>query len=199
MAVNKKTIKSSDSLTKTNISLRSELKELKARLHRTEEALKVSQTKYQQVIHHDSQGIRIINKDYTIQLINQAFTNISGVSLDDAIGKKCWEVFPSPICHTPNCRLKRVIEGEDLIQEEIERTKPDGQIIPCMVSATTLRDEDGKLSGVIETFTDIMEKVELKRQVKETEERYRALIELGTEAGEAIVMLQDTQWTRGHP
>ena len=58
-----------------------------------------------------------------------------------------------------------------------------------MVSATPLRDEGGKPNGVIETFTDIMEKVELKRQVQETEERYRSLIELGAEAGEAIVML----------
>lgn len=150
-----------------------------------------ARSELEQVIDASTDAIRIINKDFTIRLINRAFSVISGVKQNEVVGKKCWEVFPGPLCHTPSCRLIRVMEGEELIQEEIERTKPNGQIIPCLVKATPLRDENGKLSGVIETFTDIMEKVELKRQVKETEERYRAIVELSAEAGEAIVLLQD--------
>ena len=114
-----------------------------------------------------------------------------------AIGKKCWEVFPSPFCRTSNCRLKRILDGEELIQAEIERVKPNGETIPCSVRATPSRDDSGKVNGVIETFTDIKYKLELKKKVEESEDRYRALVELGNEAGEAILMLQNADVKEG--
>ncbi len=47
------------------------------------------------------------------------------------------------------------------------------------------------MAGIIETFTDITEKRHLEARIQESEERYKTLVQLGTEVGEAIVMLQD--------
>lgn len=138
-----------------------------------------------------SDAIRVINKDFTVRRINNSFAEMTGTKQDAVVGKKCWEVFPSQACHTPLCRLKRILKGEDIIQEEIERVKPNGQIIPCRVSAIPLYNERSKFMGIIETFVDITEKKRLLTHVKETEDRYRALIELGNNIGEGIVMLQN--------
>jgi PAS domain S-box-containing protein len=136
-------------------------------------------------------AIRIINKDYSVRRINNAFAEMTGVNQNDVVGKKCWEVFPSHACHTAQCRLSRILHGEDIIQEEIERIKPNGQVIPCRVNAIPLCNDHGKPTGIIETFVDITEKKRLLTHVKETEDRYRTLIELGNNIGEAIVMLQN--------
>jgi PAS domain S-box-containing protein len=80
---------------------------------------------------------------------------------------------------------------------EIERQKHDGTTIPCVVTSSPLMDEGGHIIGIIEQFRDISEQQQMKKQVKETEDRYKALIELGTEAGEAIVMLQDIDEAEG--
>jgi PAS domain S-box-containing protein len=80
---------------------------------------------------------------------------------------------------------------------EIERMKKDGTIIPCMATASPLTDGKSKMTGIIEQFRDITAHRQMERKVRETEDRYKALIELGTEAGEAIVMLQDVDGKEG--
>ncbi len=55
----------------------------------------------------------------------------------------------------------------------------------------------GKGLNVLLISRDITEHHHMEEQLKESEERYRALIELGTEAGEAIIMLQDIDGKEG--
>jgi PAS domain S-box-containing protein len=89
------------------------------------------------------------------------------------------------------------MNGESLIQAEIERVKGDGSLVPCVVNAAPLRDQTGEITGIIETFTDITERKLLQSQVRETEERFSSLIDLGAKSGEAIVVLQDSYSAEG--
>lgn len=143
------------------------------------------------VMDYLTQGVRLISRDSSIVRINRAFSELSGVPPQEAKGRKCFQIFKSEFCHTPQCRLARILAGEDIIQTEIERRKPDGTVIPCMVTAFALKGQDGRVLGIMESFRDITRRRELLTRVKETEDRYRALIELDTEAGEAVLMLQD--------
>jgi PAS domain S-box-containing protein len=144
-----------------------------------------------------SDAIRVINSDFTIRRINRAFAEMTGVNQDEVAGKKCWEIFPSLHCHTTECRLQRILDGEQGLQVEIERKRKDSTSIPCLVTTFPLIDETDKLTGIIEQFRDITEHRQMEKQVRETEDRYKALIELGTEAGEAVVMLQDIDGREG--
>lgn len=183
---------------------KNKLEELELKLFRTQLALESSyktietlKIENQQIINSDSHGIRIINKDHTIRIINQAFADMSGMSPEIAIGKHCWEIFPSPFCNTTKCRLNRILQGEERIEAEIERTKKDGTVIPCIATAFPLWEISGEITGIVETFKDVTGRKKLQERIAESEERYRALIELGTEAGEAIVMLQDIDGKEG--
>ena len=174
-----------------------ELENLRTKLEVTESVLRTLQAEFSQVLQNDSYGLRIISKDHTIRFINQAFADISGIRPEDAIGKKCWEVFTSPLCHTSECRLQRVQGGEKTVQVEVDRKTQDGTTIPCIVTTSPLTDDTEKFSGIIERFCDISEQYRMKEQFEESEERYRSLIELGTEAGEAIVILQNIDGREG--
>jgi PAS domain S-box-containing protein len=158
---------------------------------------KPTRTEFEQLAEASNDAVRILNRDFTIRYINRAFAEITGVNQDEVIGEKCWEVFPSSLCHTPECRAHRVINGEKRIEVEIGRQKPDGSIIPCIVTTFPLIDDAGNTIGIIEQFRDITEHRQMKEQVRETEDRYKALIELGAEAGEAVIMLQDIDGKEG--
>ena len=169
----------------------SELVALQAKLIQTEEALRMTRSELNHVFDTVTHGIRIINKDYTVRFINKTFAELSGISAEEALGRKCYEVFPSSFCHTAECRLARVISGEELVRTETERKTADGTSIPCVISVFPFHGPDGELVGVIETFRDISLRKKMQAELLESEERYGALINLGTEVGEAVVMLQD--------
>ncbi len=183
-------VKTHGSINGNKEAINSDVK-LKSRLTKLEKEFE--ETRYELSHSFDAaiHGIRIINRDFTVRRINRAFAAMVGVNQFAAAGKKCWEVFPGPFCHTPNCRLSRILEGEDKIQAEINRTRTGGSCIPCRVMASAIRNEAGEITGVIEQFHDLSENLLLKEKARESEELAMALFNLGAEAGEAIVMLQD--------
>ena len=145
---------------------------------------------FDHILDNAGHGLRIIKKDFTVCQINRIFAEMSGVTNEEAVGKKCWQVFRGPFCQTPDCRLKRIIHGEEFLKDEIVRTGLDGKTIPCAVTASALHTPDDGLFGIAETFRDISDYKQLQTSIQESEERYRALIELGTKIGEAVVLLQ---------
>ena len=149
------------------------------------------------ILDNANHGMRIINKDFTIRFINQAFTELSGVNQKEAIGRKCWAILKGPFCHTPNCFLNRILNGEERVQVEIDRQRKDGTTIPCIVTAIPFNTINGEFTSIIETLQDITERKHLEEQISESEDRYRALIDLGTNIGEAIIMLQDIDGKEG--
>jgi PAS domain S-box-containing protein len=161
-----------------------------------EKELSATRNEFESLLENSLDAIRIIDKNFTVRRINRAFADITGADHGNVTGKKCWEVFPSPLCHTPECRLQRILNGEKYIQVEIERKKKDGTVIPCIVTTSPFMDEAGNLKGVVEQFRDVTEYHRMEDQVKESESRYQALMELGAEAGEAIVILQDVKGVR---
>jgi PAS domain S-box-containing protein len=145
----------------------------------------------------DDHGIRIIDLRQNVLFINQTFADMCGVSPREAIGKPCWQVFASSSCHTVECRFQRVLGGQEMVKTEINRGRRDGTEIPCLVTAAALRSQQGELLGIIEKWRDISAHKHRQSMAAETEERCQSLIELGTRAGEAIVMLQDTAGKEG--
>lgn len=178
-------------------NFRTEVSALKVKMNRLEKKLKDIQAELNHSLDNVGYAIRVINKDHTVRLINQAFADMFEVNRDEVIGSKCWKVFASQLCHTANCRANRILQGEKRIRVEVERQRRDGTTIPCIVTASPVCNANGKLIGVIEQFSDVTERQQLLRQIQESEERYRSLINLGTEAGEAVVMLQDIDGSEG--
>jgi len=111
----------------------------------------------QQIVEMSGSALRVIDKDFNITRVNQTFADLVGVPYNELIGSKCYDSLKSPICHTPDCLLTRIINGEPRIQGEEEKELRDGTKIPCMVTATPLMGADGKLFGIVEEIKDIRE------------------------------------------
>jgi PAS domain S-box-containing protein len=111
-------------------------------------------------------GVFTINTDFRITSFNRAAEEITGVSREDAISKRCQEVFRADICET-DCALKRTIKsGVPVIDRPIYIIKADGRRVPISISSATLRDKNGRIIGGVETFRDLSVVKELRKRLE---------------------------------
>jgi PAS domain S-box-containing protein len=144
---------------------------------RSEETTKLAYAELNQIFETSADGMRVIDKDFNVLRVNQTFLALSGMSKDEAIGKKCYEVFRGPLCHTPSCPLTRILDGEERIERDAEKERGDGTTVTCIVTATAFRGPDGKLIGIVEDFKDISERKRAEEAMQESEKYYRETID----------------------
>ena len=130
-----------------------------------------------QIFNSTANGMRIINKNYDIIRVNDAFCGISGTIKESIEGEKCYDVFPGVYCHTTNCPLDRISNGEKTIETEEVRFKKGGKKIRCQHTAIPFVGNNGELLGIIEDFKDITEKYEVENTLKKTEEQFSAFMD----------------------
>ncbi len=120
-----------------------------------ETALVAINDEFIQIFNSAPDGMHIINRDYTVIRANRAFMALTGHKTHTVAGQKCFEVFAGRLCHTPDCPLTRILAGEERVEVEAQKTRTDGSVFPCVVTATPFRSPSGKLIGIIEVTRDI--------------------------------------------
>jgi PAS domain S-box-containing protein len=107
--------------------------------------------------------------DWEITTFNKAAERITGVKREHAIGLPCSEVFKANICET-KCALKRTLtKGKPMVNVIAHIINSDGKEVPIRISTALLKDKKGNLIGGVETFQDITQIEQLR---KELEARY---------------------------
>jgi PAS domain S-box-containing protein len=100
--------------------------------------------------------------EWVITSFNRAAEEITGVSRQEAIGRRCGEVFRSSMCGA-ECALQETLRtGKPVIGRSGYIIDVEGNRIPISISTAVLRDSRGKVVGGAETFRDLSE-VELLR------------------------------------
>ena len=166
-----------------------------------------------QIFDTAADAMRVVDKNFNIIRVNETFAALSGVTKGDAIGRKCYEVFWGPLCHTKDCPMIRILDGVNRVEYDSEKVRKDGVKIPCIVSATPFRGADGDLIGIVEDFKDISEREEAEQALIQSHERLRDLTshlqvvreeertliarEIHDELGQALTALKmDVHWLR---
>jgi PAS domain S-box-containing protein len=129
-----------------------------------------SQEQYRDVILDSiADGVFTVDRDWNITSFNRAAEEITGISRERAIGRKCFDVFQANICQT-NCALRDTMSsGRRWLDRRIDILNSRGEKVPVSISTSILRDAAGREVGGVETFRDLSE-IELLR--KEIDDRY---------------------------
>ncbi len=120
-------------------------------------------------------GILLIDKQFNILRHNEAFLRMAGATAQAARSRKCYEVFPSSQCHTPECPVQKIKKGAERLENDLEMTGPDGGTVYYHVLATPFRGPAGDLIGIVEHITDVTSRVLAEKALQASECRYKEL------------------------
>ena len=110
-------------------------------------------------------GVFTVDERFIITSFNKAAVEITGVPMEEALGRPCCEVFRAEICEA-DCALKQTIRtGTPVVNRPIYILRADGERAPISVSTSMLKDSRGKLIGGVETFRDLTLVETLRKEV----------------------------------
>jgi len=153
---------------------------------RGDEALRESEGKLNAILQSVPDIMSMMDKDLTIIWANEPAKRYFG---KDIIGKKCYEAYhlrPDP-CE-PCLTLKTFLDGKTHQHETtVIDSRGEERLFECKATVA-LRDNSGNPAAVLEISRDITEKKKVEDQLRESEEKYRTLI---NQANDVISIVQD--------
>ena len=135
-------------------------------LKMAEKQIRASHAELDQIFNTAADGMRLIDMNSVIIRVNRTFLAMSGLSVEEVVGRKCHEVFPGAGCESDQCPLRMIIAGEERVEREVLKSRVDGTPMHCLLTATPYRDADGALIGIIEDFRDITARKEAEEEIR---------------------------------
>ena len=111
-------------------------------------------------------GVFTVDREWRIRSFNRAAQRITGVPHDEAIGSRCCDVFRASICES-DCALRHTLDtGQQVVSKPIFIINASGDKVPISISTAVLKDGDGNIVGGVETFRDLSQVEELRKEVE---------------------------------
>jgi len=111
-------------------------------------------------------GVFTVDGQWYITSFNRAAERITGVKRQQAIGKRCCEVFRASICETA-CALRQTLNtGRPVVNKAVYILDAKGNRLPISVSTAVFKDENGKTIGGVETFRDLSLVEDLRKELE---------------------------------
>nr|HQH73599.1 sigma 54-interacting transcriptional regulator [bacterium] len=113
-----------------------------------------------------SDGVFTVDMEWRVTSFNRAAETITGVPREEAVGRRCAEVFRSSMCGA-GCALQQTLKtGKPIIGQSGYIIDAEGNRIPISISTAVLRDAGGRVLGGAETFRDLSEIEALRRELE---------------------------------
>jgi PAS domain S-box-containing protein len=142
---------------------------------KSDERLQAAQEYAQSIIHSSLDMIIAVDKNLDIIEFNKAAEETYGYSLQELQGR------PVSILYTDPEESKKVYETtvvQGRYVHEVIGKRKNGEVFQSLLSSSVLRDAKGNMIGVMGVSRDITEKNRADQALRESEERYRSLVEI---------------------
>jgi len=112
-----------------------------------------------------NEGVFTVDQDWRITSFNRAAERITGIARQEALGRLCSEVFRANICER-SCALKRTVSsGQPITNTTAYIINHAGQKVLIRISTALLKDDDGHVIGGVETFQDLSQIEQLRKEL----------------------------------
>jgi two-component system CheB/CheR fusion protein len=120
--------------------------------------------------------------DGVIQTWNQGAERLYGYTAEEAVGKSIQTVVPPDRRDEWHGMMARVRRGESVQRLETERIRKNGQRIPVSLTISPLRDSSGNVVSTSAIERDISEAKQAEQELRDREERLRAILDSTVDA-----------------
>jgi PAS domain S-box-containing protein len=112
-------------------------------------------------------GVFTVDADWRVTFFNRAAEQITGVRRQEALGRRCCDVFRASICESA-CALKQTLATHRRVSNKVVYiVNAQGERIPISISTAPLKDARGKVIGGVESFRDLRLVNELRQQAEQ--------------------------------
>jgi PAS domain S-box-containing protein len=127
----------------------------------------------------ESSDDAIIGKtlDGVITTWNQGAERLYGYSAEEVKGKPISILVPPERPDELTEILERIKRGEKVQHYETRRIRKDGNLIEVILTVSPIRDSTGGIVGASTIARDITERTQMRKALKESEERFRLITE----------------------
>lgn len=119
----------------------------------------------EQVFENAADGMCIVNTEYEIIKVSSKLVNSLGISKEEVLGKKCYEIVLLSFCNTDDCPIKRIKNGERYFTYEAQY-KIGNRSVPFLITATPLTNTDDKIEGVILSYKNITDLIKYQKELQ---------------------------------
>jgi len=113
-----------------------------------------------------SQGIMISNEENFIVQINQAFTDITGYTKDEVLGKTSHFLRSSKTDESVYDEVNKELFATDIWEGTLWNKRKDGLEYPALCKINLFKNEKGKLKNYITVFSDISEHITIQENLE---------------------------------
>ncbi len=118
------------------------------------------------VLDYVPDGVFTVDAEWRITAFNRAAEQITGIRREEALGRRCCDVFRASICESA-CALKQTLATRrPVVNKVVYIVNAAGQRLPISVSTAVLKDDQDRVVGGVESFRDLRVVEELQRQAQ---------------------------------
>ena len=110
-----------------------------------------------------------VDKDFNVLYLNGPGARAVGRAPDECSGKKCYDLFKTEHCNTPECRVAQAMKQGTEVTGTTRANLPGG-VMPIRYTGTPLKNAAGKVVGGLEYVVDISQEREALDQATEKSE-----------------------------
>ncbi|CAN2040705.1 methyl-accepting chemotaxis protein [Candidatus Magnetomoraceae bacterium gMMP-15] len=118
----------------------------------------------------------IIDNDFNILYMNGGGAKMLGMSQDQLIGQKCFNIFKTSDCQTSNCACARAMSSGNCETSETD-AHPQGKELIIFYNGIPIKNEEGKIVGALEI---LMDQTEIKKAMADASKKVEYLNQIPT-------------------
>ncbi len=115
----------------------------------------------------------IIDREYNVQFLSKVGAQVVGISQEQCVDKKCYDLFKTSDCQTANCALSMCMKSAQAETRETD-AHPNGQDLEISYTGVPICNREGNIIGALEVVTD-QTAVKLAAQLAQKQADYQIL------------------------
>jgi two-component system cell cycle sensor histidine kinase/response regulator CckA len=155
---------------------------------RAAEALRESEEKYRLLVESLQEGIWVIDQDAHTTFVNSRMAEMLGYNVDEMQGRHLFSFMDERGVEIAKHYLERRKRGIKE-QHELKFLRKDGTRVYALLATSPITDDEGNYIGATAGVQDITKRKQAEEALRESEEKYRILVENQTD----LVVKVDTE------